>query len=243
MNFDFLEKLKNSKRIAVITGAGISSESGIPTFRGKEGYWKNYRPEQLATPGAFAKDPSLVWSWYDMRREVCAKAEPNPAHDVVAKMESYFREFLLITQNVDGLHRRAGNKKILEIHGHIFTARCTNCSWKGEISDIPLKEIPPKCLSCSSLLRPHILWFGESYDAQMLDSIYDFLTHTQVVFVIGTSGGVSTPMSLASYAMSKGAFSIEVNPDRSTITEEVDVYMQGKAGEVLPELWKQLAGA
>jgi NAD-dependent deacetylase len=239
---DVVEKLRYAKQVAVITGAGISSESGIPTFRGEGGYWRNYKAEELATPSAFVKDPSLVWSWYDMRRGVCKNASPNPAHFIVAEMEKYFPSFLLITQNVDGLHRRAGSQKLVEIHGHIFTARCTVCQWKGELLDVPLLEVPPKCPVCSSLLRPHILWFGEQYDMDMIEEVYSFLQKTDLVFIIGTSGNVYTPMQMASIAMSKGAYSIEINPEPSSLSQAVDQYIPQKAGEALPILWKQVTG-
>ncbi|MCX7999371.1 MAG: NAD-dependent protein deacylase, partial [Leptospiraceae bacterium] len=158
-----LDKIRNSNKVAVITGAGVSAESGIPTFRGAGGYWRNYKAEELATPEAFAKNPKLVWEWYDMRRKVCLNAQPNPAHNVIAEMESFYPEFYLITQNVDGLHRRAGSKKLVQIHGDIFTVRCTSCTYIGENYEVPLQEIPPKCPNCNSLLRPHIVWFGETY--------------------------------------------------------------------------------
>ncbi|MCB1190020.1 MAG: NAD-dependent deacylase [Leptospiraceae bacterium] len=233
--------LTQNKKVAVLTGAGISHESGIPTFRGAGGYWKQYKAEELATPEAFQRDPKLVWEWYDYRRGVCAKAKPNPAHEVVFKMESYFPEFLVITQNVDGLHRRAGNKKIFEIHGNIFTARCTSCSNRISLGDEPLKEIPLKCNVCGSLARPHIVWFGESYDGDILDQCYSFLATTELIFVIGTSGQVSVPVNMAKYAATKGAYCIEVNPEETSVTDFTDTFLQGKAGEVLPQLWEGIS--
>lgn len=232
------KKIQTAKKVVVLTGAGISNESGIPTFRGKDGYWKNYKPEELATPQAFKRDPSLVWSWYDMRREICQKAEPNPAHFIVAEMEKNYPEFLLITQNVDNLHRRAGNNKLVEIHGNIFKARCTQCSWKGDFLDVPLKENPPKCPVCFKMIRPDIVWFGESYENELLERIYNFLYNCELIFVIGTSGYISVPVQLAHFAISKGAFSIDINLEHSTLSDHVDVYLEGKAGEILPELWK-----
>lgn len=232
--------LNPNKRVGVLTGAGISHESGIPTFRGAGGYWKEYKAEELATPQAFQKDPRLVWEWYDYRRGVCAKAQPNPAHEVVYKMETYFSDFLLITQNVDGLHRRAGNQKILEIHGNIFTARCTSCSNQFSLGNEALKEIPLKCERCGSLTRPHIVWFGESYDTDLLDRCYSFLASCDVLFVIGTSGQVSVPVYMAQYSVSKGAYCIEVNPEESTVSHFANQLLKGKAGDILPKLWEEL---
>lgn len=237
MDATVINKLKTAKKVSVLTGAGISQESGIPTFRGVGGYWKEYRAEELATPEAFYRDPSLVWSWYDMRRQVCKKAEPNAAHEVVAQLETYFSDFLLITQNVDGLHRRAGNQKIIEIHGNIFHALCTYCSWRGELQQTPLSKIPPECPKCNKIIRPDIVWFGETYDEEKLQSCFQFLENTDLIIIIGTSGQVSVPVRLAQYGMQNGAFSIEINPEPSTISDSVDCYIQSMAGTSLPELW------
>lgn len=235
-----LNKIRNAKKVAVITGAGVSAESGIPTFRGAGGYWRNYKAEELATPQAFAKNPSLVWEWYNMRREVCYNAKPNPAHNVIVKMESYYPEFFLITQNVDGLHKRAGNKKLVQIHGDIFTVRCTSCEYIGENWDVPLKEIPPKCSTCGSLLRPHIVWFGETYFPGVLEACYEYLSDCDLLFIIGTSGAVATPVYLAGYGIQNGAFSVEVNLDKTSLSSIVNYSFQEKAGEFLPKLWESV---
>jgi NAD-dependent deacetylase len=234
---ELLQIVKHAKKVAVLTGAGISAESGIPTFRGNDGYWKNYRAEDLATPEAFRKDPKLVWEWYEMRRGVCANAKPNPAHETIVSMEDYYENFFLITQNVDGLHRRAGNTKIVAIHGDIFTSRCTKCGDISELLEIPLTELPPTCKNCKSLLRPNIVWFGESYFPGVLEGCYSYLSNCDLIFIIGTSGQVSAPMQLALYAIQNGAISIEINPEESTITSKVRFYLKGKAGEILPKMW------
>ncbi|MCB1143584.1 MAG: NAD-dependent deacylase [Leptospiraceae bacterium] len=231
------EILKNSKNVAVLTGAGISAESGIPTFRGEGGYWRNYRSEDLATPEAFSRDPQLVWSWYEMRRGVCLNAQPNPGHKIIAEMENYYPEFLVITQNVDGLHARAGNKKLLQIHGDIFTSRCTDCMTIEHFDEHPLSTNPPLCPSCGGLLRPHIVWFGEAYFPGMIDKCLNFLKSVDTICIIGTSGQVSVPVQLAEYAISQGAKSIEINPSTSTLTELVDIALQAPAGEILPKIW------
>lgn len=238
-NIDFT-RIKKSKTVAVITGAGISQESGIPTFRGSDGYWKNFRAEELATPEAFRRDPALVWEWYDMRRQNCQKAEPNLGHEIVKKMEDYFSEFLLITQNVDNLHVRAGNKKILEIHGNISLSRCTNCKKIDSLNETPLKTIPPRCNECNHILRPHIVWFGESYDPNVIYQCSSFLSKADFLLVVGTSGQVSAPVSLALHAIDSGAYSIEVNPDPSTLSSSVSHLIQDKAGVALPKLWDKV---
>jgi len=235
-----IEQASKAGAVAVVTGAGISSESGIPTFRGDGGLWKNYRAQDLATPDAFFKNPSLVWEWYDWRREICGKAEPNPAHFAVAEMEKSYTQFLLITQNVDGLHERAGSSKMIEIHGNIWQARCTQCHTVFGIPDYPLAEIPVKCTSCNELARPHIVWFGESYDRELLEDAMSFLSRCELLIVIGTSGMVSIPVYFAQQARSVGAFVVEINPNDSEISALANVSIRGKAGEALPEIWNRI---
>ncbi|MBP9885046.1 MAG: NAD-dependent deacylase [Leptospiraceae bacterium] len=239
INQQLITKIKSAKRVAVLTGAGISAESGIPTFRGAGGYWRNYRAEDLATPEAFARDPKLIWEWYAMRMQVCLDAKPNPGHEVVAKMESYFPEFLLVTQNVDGLHVRAGNEKLVEIHGNIFTARCTSCKTKFNLTQVP-NQIPVLCRSCGKLARPHIVWFGESYDMSLIEKARNFLLKTDLIFIIGTSGQVGVPVQLASEAIAHGAYSIEINPDSSTISNLVNLHFASASGKILPEIWQEI---
>lgn len=234
---ELLKVVKNARKVAVLTGAGVSAESGIPTFRGHGGYWRNYRAEELATPEAFQKDPKLVWEWYEMRRGVCAAAKPNLAHETIVKMEAYYTDFFLITQNVDGLHRRAGNQKIVQIHGDIFTVRCLGCGKISELLTHPLPKLPPHC-DCGSMFRPHIVWFGETYFPGVLEGCYSYLEGCDLIYIVGTSGQVSVPIQLALYAMQNGAVSIEVNPQESTISHKVDYYLAGKAGEILTNLWK-----
>ncbi len=239
INQQLITKIKSAKRVAVLTGAGISAESGIPTFRGAGGYWRNYKAEDLATPEAFARDPKLIWEWYAMRMQVCLDAKPNAGHEVVAKMESYFPEFLLVTQNVDNLHTRAGNTKLLEIHGNIFTARCISCQKKFKLEEIP-KQIPVSCKYCGVLARPHIVWFGESYDMESLQKAREFLLKSDIIFIIGTSGQVGVPVQLASEAINRGAYSIEINPESSTISNQVDMHFASASGKILPEIWQEI---
>ena len=234
------EKFKRTSRIAVLTGAGISAESGIPTFRGNGGLWKNFRAEELATPEVFHRDPILVWEWYNMRRETCGKAQPNPGHKVIAEFENLFHDFHLFTQNVDNLHARAGSRKLTELHGNIFTGRCTNCSAITYLNEPLENTMPPKCKICDQNLRPHILWFGENYDNIMLETAADFLSGTDIIFIVGTSAHVTVPVQLANIAIQNKAYSIEINPEVSILSQRVNVSIRSKSGEVLPEILKKI---
>lgn len=236
---ELIQKLKSANTVTVITGAGISAESGIPTFRGQDGYWKNHRAETLATPEAFAKDPKLVTEWYEMRMQKCFESNPNDGHFVISEFEKIFPNFLLITQNVDGLHTRAGSKKMIELHGNIYRFRCTKCSNKIQFEK-PTTENPVKCKSCNSIMRPDILWFGENYDLKILSESIQFTKKSDIVFVIGTSGLVTVPMQIAMEGIKAGAYSIEINPDKSTIHDSIQFSLQNKSGVVLPEILKKL---
>ncbi len=237
MKFDDLkQKIKQSHQIAVLTGAGISAESGIPTFRGQNGFWKNYRPEELATPEAFQRDPILVWEWYEMRREICQNANPNSGHLALAELEKKHPAVHIFTQNVDGLHRKAGSKQITELHGNIFSGRCIRCSLIYENLLYPLPEIPPRCNSCGGIIRPHILWFGESYDLKVLERSIEYLRNSDTILIVGTSGAVTVPVYLAEEAIKAGAYSIEINLEPSILTHRVHATIYGKSGEILPEL-------
>jgi NAD-dependent deacetylase len=229
------QRLASARSIAVLTGAGVSAESGVPTFRGAGGLWKNFRAEELATPEAFDRDPKLVWEWYDWRRGIIADIKPNPGHFAIAKMEKHFHDFLLITQNVDGLHRIAGNTRIAELHGNIWYMRCVKEGRVHEDHDVPLKEIPPKC-SCGALLRPHIVWFGESLESSVYNEAVDACRRCEVLIVAGTSAVVQPAASLAGMAKDSGAFVVEINPEVTPITDMVDISLRGLSGEILPLL-------
>ncbi|HJN74218.1 MAG TPA: NAD-dependent deacylase [Myxococcota bacterium] len=227
------DALRRAERVLVVTGAGISAESGIPTFRGEGGLWRGFDATQLATPEAFARDPDLVWEWYRWRKQICNDAQPNAGHRAVAELEEQVPAFLLLTQNVDGLHPRAGSKKLVEIHGCIDTARCTRC---GAIFPVPQSEDLPGCSSCGALARPHILWFGESYWEGTLDVGVAFARRADFCLVVGTSGMVWAPSAVALEAKQHGAFLVDVNPNKSEITAHADAWLQGPSGELLPEL-------
>ena len=229
------QKLAEAERITALTGAGISAESGVPTFRGAEGLWRNYDPMELATPEAFAKDPKLVWEWYLWRRELVAQCRPNQAHRALAVLEQQKPGFSLITQNVDGLHRLAGNRQMLEIHGDLWTVRCTVCHAVYEERSLELPA-PPPCRECGGLLRPNVVWFGETLDQSILARAWEAAALSQVMLVVGTSAVVQPAASLATVANSAGAFVVEVNLDPTPNSSWVDVSLRGKAAEVLPGL-------
>ena len=228
-----VEILLQAKRVTASTGAGISAESGIPTFRGQEGLWKQYRAEELATPTAFAQNPELVWEFYDWRRGIIAQKKPNPGHQVLASWESIFPSFSLITQNIDGFHQKAGSTKILELHGNIWKVRCTEEGTVTENHEVPLKKIPPLCPDCGALLRPHVVWFGESLSSVVLNNAFQQSASCEVMFVVGTSAVVQPAASLPLAAAERGAKVVEVNPDPTPLTPYADFSFRGKSGEIL----------
>ena len=185
-------RLAEAQSVAVLTGAGISAESGIPTFRGAGGLWNHYRAEDLATPEAFARDPRLVWEWYNWRRETIAKAAPNPAHLALVKLERAKPSFTLITQNVDGLHNLAGSGRVLKLHGDIWRMRCTDCGSNWPDRRVPLPKLPPHC-ACGGLARPGVVWFGEPLPPGMMNEAEHAVASSEVFLVIGTSAVVYPP--------------------------------------------------
>ncbi len=228
-------RLASARSITILTGAGISADSGVPTFRGADGLWRNFRAEELATPEAFERDPRLVWEWYNWRRELIASKQPNDAHRAIAALESHVNDFWLITQNVDGLHRAAGSTKLLEIHGNIWMVRCTACGAVTENHQVPLPLLP-YCGQCGGLLRPHIVWFGESLYEEDLACCANQLQACNVLLVIGTSGVVYPAAGFASIAKAAGAYVIEVNLDPTPQSDLVDIALHGRAKELIPLL-------
>jgi NAD-dependent deacetylase len=229
------EKIAAARSLAVLTGAGISADSGVPTFRGADGLWRNFRAEDLATPEAFERDPRLVWEWYNWRRELIATKQPNSAHLAIVELERRCAQFWLITQNVDGLHRSAGSTQLSEIHGNIWKVRCTVCGAVEDNHDVPI-PILPSCLHCKGLLRPHIVWFGESLFAGDLARCGAALASCDVLLVIGTSGVVYPAAGFASMAKASGAFVAEINPDATPHSAIVDVSLKGRGKEIVPLL-------
>jgi len=226
--------IRDASSIAVLTGAGISAESGIPTFRGPGGLWKQYKPEDLATPQAFAKDPRLVWEWYDWRRTLIAKSEPNAGHRSLVQLEAAKPNFTLITQNVDGLHERAGSRRPLKLHGDIWRLQCSQCGrdWPDRRASLP--KLPPHC-GCGAIARPGVVWFGEPLGEVWAEAEHA-AREAKVVLVIGTSAVVYPAAGLASIAKSAGARIIEINPDETPLSAHVDLSLRGPAGDILPQL-------
>ncbi|MFQ5723191.1 MAG: NAD-dependent deacetylase [Terriglobia bacterium] len=231
--------LADAERVAVLTGAGVSKESGLPVFRGQDGLWRQYRPEQLATPEAFARDPVLVWEWYNWRRQVVARAEPNPGHYALAELGRRVPDFTLITQNVDGLHDRAVPKlrerRLLKLHGDLWRLRCLGCGQETTNHAVPLPELPPRC-RCGGLLRPGVVWFGEPLPAEVLRQAMEAAARAQVFIVAGTSAAVQPAASLPLLARRAGAKIVEVNLEATPLSPLADACFLGKSGEVLPRL-------
>jgi len=234
------ELLRGAERVVALTGAGISAESGVPTFRGQDGLWKTYRAQELATPEAFRADPTLVWEWYEWRRGRVAAVEPNPGHRILARWAAVFRSFTLITQNVDGLHARAGSVDVLELHGNIWKLRCTAEGTVVEDRRHPLPKLPPHCSSCGALLRPHIVWFGESLDGPTITRAFAASQASNVMLVIGTSAVVHPAASLPFTAAGSGARVIEINPEPTPLTATAHLSLRGQAGLILPAIDERL---
>lgn len=230
--------LSRATRVTALTGAGISAESGIPTFRGPEGLWNNRRPEDLATPDAFARDPELVWRWYDWRRGIVAKARPNAAHCGLAMLERN-QAVTVITQNVDGLHAAAGSRELIELHGNIWKVRCTRCALIAANTEVPLAVIPPRCGRCGAVVRPHIVWFGEAVDPYDFQRSVEMSRSADLFLVIGTSGVVQPAASLATLAQSAGATVVEINPDPTPVTAFADLIFHECATRVFEALSKR----
>jgi NAD-dependent deacetylase len=228
--------LTSARNVTILTGAGISADSGVPTFRGIDGLWRNFRAEDLATPEAFERDPRLVWEWYNWRRELIATKQPNPAHDALVELERQWTDHMwLITQNVDGLHRAAGSQRLSEIHGNIWKVRCTGCADISENREVPL-SILPTCRLCHALLRPHIVWFGESLWDEDLRRCDEAIRSCDLLLVIGTSGVVYPAAGFASVAKAVGALVIEINLDSTPHSDLVDLSLKGRAKDLVPLL-------
>jgi NAD-dependent deacetylase len=231
----FQERLAQARRVAILTGAGVSAESGVPTFRGAEGLWRQFRAEDLATSEAFQRDPPLVWEWYDWRRQLVARCQPNSAHHAIAWLERRAPDFLLVTQNVDGLHQSAGSVRMVELHGNLWRVRCLAEGTVAESFDVPLRSLPPRC-ACGALLRPDVVWFGEPLPAEALQVACDAAESCDVFLVVGTSAVVQPAASLPMIARRRGAYVVEVNLGPTPLTSLAHESHHGKAGEILPRL-------
>jgi NAD-dependent deacetylase len=237
------ERLRSSHSPVILTGAGVSKESGVPTFRDAvEGLWAQYDPTQLATPAAFASNPKLVWDWYEFRRSIGRSAQPNPGHRALATLEARFPGLPVITQNVDDLHEQAGSTNVIHLHGSIAQNKCYfNCQGDPTLVDVSQLEWdpesgPPACPHCGHWVRPNVVWFGEMLPADQLQAATAACRTADVMLVIGTSGLVTPAASLPAVAKRAGACVIEINPDYSAITRIADIKLDGPSGEVMPRL-------
>jgi NAD-dependent deacetylase len=234
-----IEQVKQSKKVAVLTGAGISAESGVPTFRGEEGLWKKFKPEELANFDAFMQNPKLVWEWYNYRKKLINEVQPNPGHVALAKMEQIVHEFTLITQNVDGLHWKAGNQHILELHGNIMRSRCIRCGMESDTTKIEEENELPKC-TCGGMMRPDVVWFGEMLPQDVLVRSFQTAEQCDLFFSIGTSALVQPAASLPLSAKQSGAFVIEINVEPTVISSQIDETLIGPSGQILPKLLRRV---
>jgi len=227
------DKLSQAEKIVFVTGAGISQESGIPTFRGKDGLWRKYDAMQLATIDAFYENPKLVWEWYEERRKNILAAKPNAGHTTIANLEKY-KQVRVLTQNIDGLHQRAGSNQVYELHGSIVTIKCTVCDFKEKIEN-SFSELPPIC-KCGNILRPDVVWFGEQLPQYVWSKAMKEASSCDVMFVVGTSLAVSPANLLPVYAKQNGATLIEVNPEETPMSQNMNLSIRSTSTKALPEL-------
>lgn len=231
---DARKLIADMPNITVLTGAGISAESGIPTFRGEDGLWKNFRPEDIATPQAFLNDPKLVWDWYEWRRKIIKEAKPNAGHFALVELEKQLSNFTLITQNIDGLHQISGSISITELHGNLWQVRCTKCGLIEQNYEVPLRELPPNCRQCKSIARPNVVWFGEIIPMSIIDKCLIAIESCQIMLIIGTSGVVEPAASMGLIAKQTGKTVIEINLDVTPNSGLYDLSIRGKSGDILP---------
>ena len=235
------ERLKRARRVTVLTGAGVSAASGVPTFRGAGGLWRNFRSEDLATAGAFERNPALVWEWYAWRREAIATARPNAAHRVLARWTERWPACTVVTQNVDDLHLHAGTVRLVRLHGSLWELACwTGCGaapWRDE--RVPLRDMPPRCQACGGLARPAVVWFGEALPVGAIDAATQ-ACECDVFLSVGTSSVVYPAAAFLGRARSRGAFTVEINTEVTPATGAVDLVLTGPADEILPRVDQRL---
>jgi NAD-dependent deacetylase len=229
--------------VCILTGAGISAESGVATFRGPEGLWSKLKPEELANFDAFMRNPELVWEWYSYRKQIIQEVKPNPAHYALARLEELVREFALVTQNIDNLHFRAGSKRVLELHGNIERSYCIDCGKFTDGIEITAEKKVPKCSSCNGLIRPDVVWFGEMLPEGVFESAAKAASQCELFITIGTSAVVYPAAGLPLTARSHGAYVVEINTERTEISRSINETLIGKAGEILPQLVKVIEDA
>ena len=223
--------------VVALTGAGISLESGVPIFRGRGSMWEIPEAKELASRAGPPWNTRETWEFYEWRRKLVSRCKPNAAHYTLVEMERHFEDFTLVTQNVDGLHIRAGSRNVLELHGNMWKGKCTRCDRIVELPETPLKSLPPYCV-CGYSLRPHVVQFGEPIDAKVLNAALVASRGAELFFVVGTSGVVSPASQMPLLALENRAKVIEVNPDPTVLTSDMSLSIRGKAAEALPRLWK-----
>lgn len=233
-----IEKLKSARNIVFFSGAGISAESGVPTFRGKDGIWNKLRPEELASFDAFIRSPQIVWEWYSYRKSIIHQTKPNPGHIAIVEMEKYFEDVTVITQNVDNLHRRSGSKTIYELHGNIEKNFCVKCSKRYD-GELDFKDGIPKC-KCGGLIRPDVVWFGEFLPADQFALSEKAARNCDVFFVVGTSAVVYPAASIVYVAKNNQAFIVEVNIEETEASTIADISLFGESGKILPKIVEQI---
>ncbi len=238
---DLRERLDAARSVMVLTGSGISAESGLPTFRGVGGLWRTHRVEELASPEGFARDPRLVWTWYGERRRAHAAVAPSPAHVALAEIERRVPDFTLATQNVDSLHLIAGSRNVLELHGKMREAKCTRCDARRPLDDVIASlseadfDVSALRHACGGMWRPDIVWFGEALPADVLDAAFEAARRAELMLVVGTSGMVQPAASLATKRATR-AYVVEINPEETALTRHVDRSIRARASDVLPQL-------
>ena len=232
---NLLTRLKNASAVTVLTGAGISAESGVPTFRGKDGLWENNKVEELATPEALEQDPQLFWKFYAWRKKLINEVKPNLGHYALVDFERIYADFLLITQNVDNLHRLAGNEKMIELHGNIFNTKCSKCGKIHEGDVDKIIEIP-KCSICGGNLRPDVVLFGENLEDRNIRQAQAAAAECEIFFSIGTSSLVEPAASLPFLAKANGSYVVEINSEETPLSQHANECLRGSAAKVLPAL-------
>jgi len=228
--------LGTAREVVAFTGAGMSAESGVPTFRGEDGLWKKFRPEELARFDAFIRNPDLVWEWYAYRKKLIAEVRPNAGHEALAALQDLIPVVTVVTQNVDNLHRRAGSRNVLELHGNIERNYCIGCGKPYENETAMALGEAPRCLSCGSLIRPDVVWFGEELPAEEWTEAMRACRRADLLLVIGTSAVVYPAASLPYAAIEAGAYVVEINLERTEFSGRADEFLSGKSGEILPLL-------
>ncbi len=236
---EFIERLQKAKKIVFFTGAGISAESGISTFRGVDGIWNKMKPEELANFDAFMRNPDLVWEWYQHRREIVHNCQPNPGHNAIAALEQYY-DVTVVTQNIDNLHRRAGSTKIFELHGNIERNFCVNCHTFYNSPDLEITYTAPKCKKCGGLVRPDVVWFGEMLPQDQYSGGEKTAAWSDICFVVGTSAVVFPAAYIPMQAKHNGSYVVEINIEPTELSRSADYSIFGKSGEILPQLLEEI---